>query len=136
MAQINVVPYIDVMLVLLVIFMVTAPMMQTGVEIDLPNASAKPVDDEPTEQLVVSIDREGQFHIDADGPNAPPVADEIELANRVASMLQEHKNKQVYVRGDEAVDYGRVVLAMTAIQAAGATGIGLITEPPKGQQAR
>lgn len=130
MAQINVVPYIDVMLVLLVIFMVTAPMMQRGVDIELPKASAKPVAEEPEDQLVVSIDRAGQVFIDMDGPDAPPVADEIELANRIAGLLEERKSKQVFVRGDTGVDYGHVVLVMTALQAAGASGIGLITDPP------
>lgn len=133
MAQINVVPYIDVMLVLLVIFMVTAPMMSRGVDIDLPKASAKPVTEEPEDQLVVSVDQAGQVFIDEDGPEADPIEDEIALANRVAAMLAERNSKQVFVRGDRGVDYGRIVLVMTALQAAGATGIGLITDPPPKQ---
>lgn len=130
MAQINVVPYIDVTLVLLVIFMVTTPMMQRGVDIELPKASAKPVTENPEDQLVVSVDRAGQVFIDEDGPEAEPVADEIALANRVASMLADRESKQVFLRGDAGVDYGHIVLVMTALQAAGASGIGLITDPP------
>jgi len=129
MAQINVVPYIDVMLVLLVIFMVTTPMMQEGVVVDLPKANAQPVTEEPSEQIVIAVDAQGRFFLDEDGPDALPMSAQA-LANRIAGMLQNRKDKQVYVRGDSSVDYGRVVEAMAALQAAGATAIGLITEQP------
>ncbi len=130
MAQINVVPYIDVMLVLLVIFMVTAPMMQQGVTVDLPEADAQPVTDEPTEQIVIAVDAQGRFFLDEDGPDAVPMSAQA-LTNRIADLLRERKEKQVYVRGDAGVPYGRVVEAMAALQAAGADSIGLITEQPQ-----
>ncbi len=133
MAQINVVPYIDVMLVLLVIFMVTAPMMQQGVTVDLPKANAQPVTEEPTDQIVIAVDAQGRFFLDADGPDAPPMSAQA-LANRIAGLLRDRQDKQVYVRGDASVDYGRVVEAMAALQAAGASGIGLITEQPQRKQ--
>ena len=130
MAQINVVPYIDVMLVLLVIFMVTAPMMQQGVSVDLPQAQAQPVTEEPKEQIVIAVDAQGRFFLDEDGPDALPLSAQA-LTNRIADLLRKRKEKQVYVRGDAGVDYGRVVEAMAALQAAGAESIGLITEQPE-----
>lgn len=130
MAQINVVPYIDVMLVLLVIFMVTAPMMQQGVTVDLPQAPAQPVTEEPEEQIVIAVDGQGRFFVDADGPDAVPLSAQA-LTNRIADMLRERKDKTVYVRGDAGVSYGRVVEAMAALQAAGASSVGLITEQPE-----
>ena len=129
MSQINVVPYIDVMLVLLVIFMVTAPMLQQGVEVNLPKATAKPVsNEEGKEKIVVSVTRDGKYFLDSDGKQALPMS-AAALTSRVAELLSERKDKRVYVRGDTSVDYGRVVAAMVALQAAGASGIGLITEP-------
>ena len=133
MAQINVVPYIDVMLVLLVIFMVTAPMMQQGVTVDLPQTQAQPVTEEPSEQIVIAVDAQGRFFLDEDGPDGLPMSAQA-LTNRVADLLRERKDKQVYVRGDAGVDYGRVVEAMAALQAAGADSIGLITEQPEKKQ--
>jgi biopolymer transport protein TolR len=133
MAQINVVPYIDVMLVLLVIFMVTAPMMQQGVSVDLPQTESQPVTEEPTEQIVIAVDVQGRFFLDEDGPDAVPMSAQA-LTNRIADLLRERKDKQVYVRGDAGVPYGRVVEAMAALQAAGAESIGLITEQPSGER--
>ena len=133
MAQINVVPYIDVMLVLLVIFMVTAPMMQQGVTVDLPEANSQPVTDEPTEQIVIAVDAQGRFFLDEDGPDGLPMSAQA-LTNRIADLLRDRKDKQVYVRGDAGVPYGRVVEAMAALQAAGATDIGLITEQPQAER--
>ncbi len=131
MSQINVVPYIDVMLVLLVIFMVTAPLLQEGVTIDLPKASSKPVQaPDEKDQVVIAVNEFGQFFMDGEGKNAPPLT-AVELANQIAVKLADREDKRVYVRGDQKVGYGIVMEAMTAIQAAGATGIGLITEPPE-----
>jgi len=129
MAQINVVPYIDVMLVLLVIFMVTAPFLQQGVQVNLPQASAQPVS-EPTEKskIVIAVDDRGRFFLDSDGYQGLPMSAEA-VTNRISEELAEREDKRVYVRGDTNVNYGRVVSAMVALQAAGATSIGLITEP-------
>ena len=134
MAQINVVPYIDVMLVLLVIFMVTAPFLQQGVQVNLPQASAQPVS-EPTEKskIVISVDDRGRFFLDSDGYQGLPMSAEA-VTNRISEELAEREDKRVYVRGDTNVNYGRVVSAMVALQAAGATSIGLITEPQAKEQ--
>lgn len=129
MSEINVVPYIDVMLVLLVIFMVTAPMMQEGVVVDLPKASASPVsNDDGQVKITVIVDSEGRYSIPEEG-QPPVMLSAAAVTNKVAEMLQERENKQVYVRGDASVDYARVVQAMAAIQAAGASSIGLVTDP-------
>lgn len=134
MAQINVVPYIDVMLVLLVIFMVTAPMLQQGVDVQLPRTTSEPVErEDPKEQIIVAVNAAGELFLDEDGKDGPAL-DTITLANRVAVLLTDREDKQVYVRGDRNVDYGRVVEAMAALQAAGASGIGLITEQPAGKR--
>jgi biopolymer transport protein TolR len=131
MSQINVVPYIDVMLVLLIIFMVTAPLLQQGVEVDLPDAPSEPLSEDLREQdpLVVNVDRQGQFYVNQD---KRPVDDES-LADAVSALLKVDPKRPVYVRGDQNVDYGRVVTAMVILQNAGAEGIGLITEPPVNQ---
>ncbi|MCB1760530.1 MAG: protein TolR [Gammaproteobacteria bacterium] len=130
MAEINVVPYIDVMLVLLVIFMITAPLLSQGVKVDLPQADAAPLPQEAEEPVVVSVDRDGAFFIDVgDGRDQPMDADT--LLNRVAAVLKYKPRTPILVRGDSAVGYGRVVEAMVLIQAAGAPNVGLITEPPE-----
>ena len=129
MSDINVVPYIDVMLVLLVIFMVTAPMLQEGVVVDLPKAAASPVNvDGNDERIVVTVDREGRYSI-AEGGLPPVILNATAVTNKVQEMLATRDNKQVFVRGDGTVDYSRVVQAMAAIQAAGASSIGLMTDP-------
>jgi len=127
MSQINVVPYIDVMLVLLIIFMVTAPLLQQGVEIDLPDAPSQPLPEDPRqkEPLVVGVDRMGQYYVD---PNRAPIELEV-LKERVSVLLTQQPDLQVYVRGDDHVEYGHVVTAMVVLQNAGADNIGLITEP-------
>lgn len=129
MSEINVVPYIDVMLVLLVIFMVTAPLIQEGVVVDLPKASAKPVsNDDGNVKITVIVDAQGRYSIPEEG-QPPVMLSAAAVTTKVAELLQERENKQVYVRGDASVDYARVVQAMAAIQAAGASSIGLVTDP-------
>ncbi len=128
MSDINVVPYIDVMLVLLIIFMVTAPLLQQGVEVDLPNAPSKslPDDTRQKEPLVVSVDRQGQYYLNQ---SRVPIATD-KLKSEVAARLAREPTLPVYVRGDEQAEYRHVVTAMVILQNAGAANIGLITEPP------
>lgn len=125
-ADINVVPYIDVMLVLLVIFMVTAPLLQQGVSVDLPQASANSIEPGSVEPLVVSVDREGQYYLNiADSPNSPIAPEALML--RVAAELKRDRSRKIMVKGDKAVDYGQVMGAMVLLQQAGAPSVGLVT---------
>ena len=130
MAEINVVPYIDVMLVLLVIFMITAPLITQGVHVELPQADAQPLSQDAEEPLIISVSRGGDLYINVGGHQERPVDDE-NLMLRVAAVLHHKPSTSVMVRGDHQVDYGRVVHAMVLAQAAGAPSVGLITEPPE-----
>lgn len=128
MGEINVVPYIDVMLVLLVIFMVTAPMLTQGVKVDLPQAESNPVKQTSDEPLVVTVNREGKFFLNIGGETDEPLDAET-LSLRVAAMVRLHPQQPVYVRGDAQVPYGRVVEAMALVQQAGVPSVGLLTKP-------
>ena len=128
MAEINVVPYVDVTLVLLVIFMVTAPMLSQGIKVDLPKAGAEPIEPDELEPLVLSIDREGRFYLNLGRPDAPQTSDRVlEIAS--AAMRREPE-RPVLVKADTAVAYGRVVEGMVLLQRSGAKKVGFITEPP------
>ena len=131
MAEINVVPYIDVMLVLLVIFMITAPLLTTGVDVDLPQATAQPMDkDAEDEPLVVTVDVQGQYFLNVgEKPDKP--LDDDKLVNLVAAVLRHKPTTSVMVRGDAHVEYEKVVLAMSLLQKAGAPSVGLITRSPE-----
>ncbi len=129
MGEINVVPYIDVMLVLLIIFMITAPLLTQGVKVDLPKAAAEPLEAQRLQPLVLSVDRAGRWYLNVGGnPQAP--LDENTVAVRAAALLRREPETQVLVKADNAVAYGRVVQAMVVLQHAGARKIGFITEPP------
>ena len=130
MAEINVVPYIDVMLVMLVIFMVTAPLLTQGVQVDLPKASAEPIDDSDNEPLVVNVDAAGNLYLNVGETPDQPLDGET-LSQNVAAVLRRQPQKKVLVRGDHAVDYGTVVSAMVLLQQAGVPNVGLVTEPPE-----
>ena len=128
-AEINVVPYIDVMLVLLIIFMVTAPMLMQGVKVDLPDAAAEPVENQDSEPLIVSIDSAGKLYLNVGGDEKQA----LELATvkqRVSAVLRRDPKKPVMVWGDQTVAYGAVVTLMTALQESGAPSVGLVTEEP------
>ena len=125
MSEINVVTYIDVMLVLLVIFMITAPLLSQGVKVELPQAAAQQVDSQDRETLVVTVDREGRYFLD-DRRIAPE-----ELSRKVAAILRARPQTPVLIRGDRQSNYGEVVKAMTLLQSAGAPSVGLLTEPPR-----
>jgi len=124
MSDINVVPYIDVMLVLLVIFMITAPLLSQGVKVDLPKAAARPVENQDRETLVVTVDHDGKYYLD-DRRISPG-----ELGRKVRAILRLRPQTPVLIRGDREANYGEVVKAMTLLQASGAPSVGLLTEPP------
>ena len=128
MADINVVPYIDVMLVLLVIFMVTAPLITQGVKVNLPQAKAGGIPSQTVESVVISIDQFGDTYIDVGQDKMLPASDQI-LYDRIRTVLEYKRETPVLVRADNQVDYGRVVRAMVVAQAAGAPNVGLITAP-------
>jgi len=130
MAEINVVPYIDVMLVMLVIFMVTAPLLTQGVQVDLPVADAEPIDDSDNEPLVINVDADGNYYLNVGETPGQPLAGEV-LEKNVAAVLRRQPGKTVLVRGDHAVDYGAVVTAMVLLQQAGVPNVGLVTDPPE-----
>jgi biopolymer transport protein TolR len=129
MAEINVVPYIDVMLVLLIIFMVTAPMLMQGVKVDLPEANAAPVDNQDSEPLIVSVKSSGELFLNL-GSGEDQSLSLATIKQRVAVIMRRNPNKPVLVWGDRAVAYGEVVTLMTALQEAGAPSVGLVTESP------
>jgi len=130
MAEINVVPYIDVMLVMLVIFMITAPLLTQGVKVDLPEADAKPLSPDQQEPLIVTVDASGKLYLNiGDTPDTP--VDEATLLQRVSAVLRRRQDRSVLVRGDHAVDYGAVIAAMVLLQQAGVPHVGLVTEPPQ-----
>ena len=129
MGEINVVPYIDVMLVLLIIFMITAPLLTQGVKVDLPKAAAEPLEAQRLQPLVLSVDRAGRWYLNVGG-NPQTALDENTVATRAAALLRREPETQVLLKADNAVAYGRVVQAMVVLQHAGARKIGFITEPP------
>ena len=132
MGEINVVPFIDVMLVLLVIFMITAPMLTQGVQVNLPQVSSEPIEDlEDREPIIVSVDKEGQYFISL-GEEDTPISLE-EVSNKVIIILQRRPDTPVLVRGDRSVPYGQIVTLMSTLQTAGVPNVGLISEPPPGE---
>jgi biopolymer transport protein TolR len=126
--EINVVPYIDVMLVLLIIFMVTAPLLTQGVHVDLPKAGATPLPDQQHQPLVVSIDRGGNLYVNVGEAKNRPV-DEAVLASDVRTVLSRDPETPVLLKADQGVAYGRVIKAMVVLQQAGATRVGFLTDP-------
>ncbi|CAG0943106.1 Biopolymer transport protein ExbD [Gammaproteobacteria bacterium] len=130
MGEINVVPYIDVMLVLLIIFMVTAPLLTQGVEVELPKAAAEPIDsgknDEP---LVLSVDAAGRFYLSVGDREDAPI-DAERVVGLASAVLRRKPETPVLVKADQKVAYGRVVEAMVLLQQAGATKVGFLTDPP------
>lgn len=130
MSEINVVPYIDVMLVLLVIFMITAPLLAQGVKVDLPQAASEPIEPKQKEPLIVTVNAQGVYFLNV-GDNPKNGIDNETLVQRVATVLRHQPETPVLVRGDKNVNYGKVVTAMTLLQKAGAPSVGLLTEAPE-----
>jgi biopolymer transport protein TolR len=134
MSEINVVPYIDVMLVLLVIFMVTAPMFNQGVQVDLPQAPSEPIKEfmEQDEPFIVSVDQLGKIYVNkAANPEQPMSLEEFKQI--APGMVAQEESRQAYVKGDQNVMYGRVVKVMVALQKAGVPSVGLISQPEQDQ---
>ena len=135
MAEINVVPYIDVTLVLLIIFMITAPLVTQSVQVDLPKVAsvvAEPSDDEPVN---VSINNQGQVYIDIGDQPEQPVDDES-MVTRLAAVMKYKPNTQIYLRGDAGVNYGRVLEVFAALNSAGIENVGLRSDPLDAKAAR
>ncbi|MFM8481226.1 MAG: protein TolR [Gammaproteobacteria bacterium] len=131
MSEINVVPYIDVMLVLLIIFMVTAPLLTQGVKVDLPDANAPAIDPAELQNrppLVLSVDRLGRLYLNQ-GENPDEPLEDAMIEARVAAILRNAPGVPVFVKGDRDVPYGRVVEAMVLLQGAGAKKVGFLTDP-------
>lgn len=132
MSEINVVPYIDVMLVLLVIFMITTPLLTQGVKINLPQASANAISTKNNQPVIVSVDKYGRYYLNISADPSKPIAPE-DLATRIAAQVifdkQQHENRPILIKGDANVDYGKVVEAMVLLQKSGVTNVGLMTDP-------
>ena len=129
MNEINVVPYIDVMLVLLIIFMITAPMLMQGVEVELPDAASEPIENQEDEPLIVSIKADGSYYITLGATPEQPEQLAV-IKEKVGKILKAKPKTPVLVWGDEKVPYGTVVVLMGQLQEAGAKSVGLVTENP------
>ena len=129
MSEINVVPYIDVMLVLLIIFMITAPIVQQGVEIELPKVAANSLPPEQQEPVILTVSKTGEYYLNIGDNLKDPVSDET-VMKRISLVLKQKPQIPVLVRGDKDVDYGSVTTAMVLLQSAGVEKVGLMTEQP------
>ncbi|MDE2350117.1 MAG: protein TolR [Gammaproteobacteria bacterium] len=133
MGEINVVPYIDVMLVLLIIFMITAPLLKQGVKVDLPAAGAKPLDARflaKHEPLILTVDARGRLYVNIGRDSAQPL-DEQTVSARTTAVLRRDPETPILLRADRSVAYGRVVHAMVLLQRAGAAKVGFLTDPER-----
>lgn len=137
MSEINVVPYIDVMLVLLVIFMATAPLLTQGVNVDLPDAPSEAIADTQSDTLVISMRKDGALFINTGAAAARKAAMDgtrvtiFSLQEQAAKILRARTDVPVYIKADASLNYGDVVRVMTVLQKAGAQSVGLITDPPQ-----
>ncbi|MBX9705147.1 MAG: protein TolR [Gammaproteobacteria bacterium] len=133
MAEINIVPYIDVMLVLLVIFMITTPLLNQGVDVNLPQAKSRPLKVAEAQPIVVSVDARGQFFLNISSTPKSPIR-AVDLVSMVQEALADSKQKgqqqAVLVKGDETANYGTIVQAMVLLQRAGVNDVGLMTRTP------
>jgi len=134
-AEMNVVPYIDVMLVLLIIFMITAPLLTQGIKVDLPKAGAEPLPHDDTQPLILSIDASGNYYLNIGSDEKTPL-DENAVSERVSNVLSREPKTPVLVQADQSVPYGRVVEGMVLLQQAGAEKVGFVTDPKTARRAR
>ncbi|MEM9242857.1 MAG: protein TolR [Pseudomonadota bacterium] len=133
MSDINVVPYIDVMLVLLVIFMITTPLLKQGVNVDLPQTTSRPMSQHTLSPIIISVDKSGHYYLNiATSPHTPMKSDLLIAAvkHKMTAARTTGKHQAVYVEGDKAADYGDIVKIMALLQQAGVDKVGLITESP------
>jgi biopolymer transport protein TolR len=133
-SEINVVPYIDVMLVLLVIFMATAPLLTQGVNVNLPKAPSEPIDDTAEDPLVVSMRTDGAIFMNLGIQDADDEGTRVtvfSLEDQAGKILRARVDVPVYIKADHELSYGQVVAVMTVLQKAGAESVGLITDPPE-----
>ena len=128
-AEINVVPYIDVMLVLLIIFMITAPIVQQGVKVELPRLAANSLPPEQHEPVILTVSKTGDYYLNIGDNLKKPLSDET-VTRRVALVLRQKPQTPVLVRGDKNVNYGSITTAMVLLQSAGVEKVGLMTEQP------
>ena len=126
MSQINVTPFVDVMLVLLIIFMVTAPMLETGVEVNLPEVEHSPGLPEAQEPLVVTVDKQGKITI-----GRTPIENLVKLTPVIRQMLENRKEKEVFLEADREVSYGTVAQVLAAIKKAGVERLGMVSQEPR-----
>ena len=129
-ADINVVPYIDVMLVLLVVFMITAPMMTQGIQVELPKTNSTPISSKDNEPVIVSVKKDGSYFINVGGDTQKSSSLDT-VKGRALRILKHQPDTLFLVEGDEAVAYGKVIALMSALQGAGIEKIGLVTAPPE-----
>ena len=129
-AEINVVPYIDVMLVLLIIFMITAPIVQQGVEIELPQVAANSLPPEQLEPVILNVSKTGEYSLNIGDDINRPIGSDV-VAQRVALILKQKPKTPILVRGDRKVDYDSVITAMVLLQSAGVEKVGLMTDQPE-----
>lgn len=133
-AEINVVPFIDVMLVLLIVFMIAAPMMTQGIKVELPKASSEPIENKDDEPITVSVKKDGGYYIESGaeglGGDAEKARPLHEIREIVRKVLSQKPRTLVFVNGDRSVQYGVIVNLMGELKAAGAPSVGLLTDPP------
>lgn len=138
-AEMNLVPYIDVMLVLLVIFMITAPLLTQGVHVNLPSASAKAMPTEKDTPIIVSVDQRGELFLNTSSTPDQPITPQAlmsSVSTQLTTTQAQHKEQDIYVKGDQSANYGQIMEAMVLLQKAGAEGVGLITKNPSSDTAQ
>ncbi len=131
--EINLVPYIDVMLVLLIIFMITAPLLTQGVQVQLPSASAKAIPPQKNKPMIVTVNQQGQLFLNTSiTPEQPITPQDLmsDVSTQLTNAQTQHKQQDIYVKGDRNASYGEVMKAMVLLQKAGASDVGLITKSP------
>ncbi|MCW9025097.1 MAG: protein TolR [Gammaproteobacteria bacterium] len=130
MSEINVVPYIDVMLVLLVIFMVTAPLLTQGVKVELPQTDSTPIEQNDQEPIIISVDSKGNYFLNLGDKTDSPIKPQL-LMTRIKAVLKHRQDNTVYVKGDKNANYGKVVELMALLKQSGVENVGLVTRMPE-----